>query len=156
MIIGIDPGKTGGMACLTDDGKVCWTHEHCSTVAYLDELIIARDGCDTSLFAFVERAQSFPGQGISSTFNYAQGYGEIIGCLIALRIRFELVPPAIWTKEILLGAKPPKGKKDKTRNIETARRLFPDEAEIRKNKPHLGIVDALLIAEYGRRRRKTS
>lgn len=160
MIIGIDPGAKGGLAVLTDDGGVVFAVGLPSLVGLVDELVNLRDTRekDDPLFCFMEQAKAFPGQGVVSMFNYGTGYGQLIGVLTALRIRYELVPPHVWTKEMLAGSHIPrssetKTKKDKTRNIEAARRLFPDVDDVRKTKPHEGVVDALLIAEHGRRRR---
>lgn len=159
MIIGIDPGATtGGIAIMLDHGEVMMLWEMPSIVELVYEFTALKAGADSSLFAYVEKAQAFPGQGVVSMFNYGLGYGQILGVLGALEIPYELIHPRVWSKEMLTGTSEPvqskKLKKDKSRNIEAARRLFPSLPELRAKKPDSGIVDALLIAEYGRRRRQ--
>ncbi len=158
MIVGIDTGKTGGIAQLMHNGEIVWATSMPSMQELVEELCILRDSSACGLFVFLEKAQAFPGQGVVGMFNYGDHYGQLQGILIALRIPYELVPPQTWTKSMLSGTVAPRSaekkiKKDKSRNIEAARRLFPTLEELRKAKPHTGIVDALLIAEYGRRKR---
>lgn len=146
VIIGIDPGKaTGGIAILgVDDG--IW-------VSPMPGMIELADWLERypGAHVFLEKAQSFPKQGIASAFNYGDHFGQIQGIVIAFGMPYTLVPPARWSKVMLQGTK----LKDspKARNIEAARRLFPNVKLVAEDcrRPHSGMVDALLIAEYGRR-----
>ena len=74
---------------------------------------------------------------------------------IANDISYTLVPPKTWQKEMFLGI--PAIQKAKSSANDTkamaliaAKRLFPEDMlkTNPKNKPHDGIVDALLISEY--------
>lgn len=101
---------------------------------------------------FIEKAQSFPGQGISSAFTYGTHFGELCGTLWACGLAHTLVPPKTWTKVIHAGTKA--NDDPKKRTLEAVRRLFPDInllATKRSSVPHAGLYDALAIAEYGRR-----
>ncbi len=77
------------------------------------------------------------------------GYGLWIGICAGLGLRYELVTPQRWQKEMLAGMQ---GGKDAS--CIRAQELFP-EADLKKGprskKLHDGRSDALLIAEYGRR-----
>lgn len=99
---------------------------------------------------FLERAQSFPGEGVAHTFAYGRGFGQIEGILAAIPLRYTLVSSRTWTKAMHAGTEPGDPKR---RSLIAARRLFPSvKLEVgRSTVPHKGVVDALLIAEAGRR-----
>jgi hypothetical protein len=72
----------------------------------------------------------------------------IKGLLKAFRISYELVPPQKWKKEFSVTA-------DKNTSIEVAKRLFPNSDFRRTERcksPHDGKCEALLMAEYARRK----
>ncbi len=101
-------------------------------------------------WVFIESQSARPGQGVSSTFKTGYGYGIWLGVITSCEISLNVVSPRTWTSKMLSGV-PGDGK---DRNILAAKRLFP-KTDLRKSerarKPHDGIADALLIAEYGRR-----
>lgn len=148
---GIDPGKSGGAVLLSPCGQIVDKLINIQTGR--DVLNFLNNHKDKQIFAYCEKAQAFPGgQGIVSTFNYGQGYGEILGILQALNIPFELIPPTKWTRVMFAGV--PVSYKGKDRARIAVSRLFPGidlRASSRCQRPHEGLVDALLIAEYGRR-----
>ena len=149
-IVGIDPGeKSGGVAVIHDDHALPHVIPMPSIEDFADimeELALKRS------HVFIEKAQSFPKQGIASAFNYGRHFGELLGVIMAFKMPHTLVPPRTWTKVMHAGTK---DADTKSRSIEAVRRLFPlvllVPEESRAKKPHLGIVEALLIAEYGRR-----
>lgn len=149
-IIGIDPGITGGIAVLDQDGAL----------QALSDLPIIRDGklswvdggrlqsflIDTltgrSARALVERVQAFPKQGRSSAFNFGVGFGSILSVLQARHISIELVTPQSWKRAMGLT-------NDKCVSLDKARLLFPG-ADLPFSK-HDGRAEALLLAYYGHR-----
>ena len=83
-----------------------------------------------------------------------QAFGELVGILIAYGAKFELVPPQTWSKVMHIGATAEKPK-EKTRQV--IKRIFPDVSfkifgHPKKIKEHEGLMDAAIIAEYGRRK----
>lgn len=107
---------------------------------------------------FLEKAQPMVRpdrkQGASGIFNYATFYGELRGVLTAMAIPFTLVPPQTWQKVVHVGTT---GKDSKEKSTVAAGRLFPGHvwlASQRCRVPHLGMVEAALIAEWGRRQLK--
>lgn len=89
-----------------------------------------------------------PGQGVTSMFHFGKSAGFIEGVLSALKIPFELVIPQKWKKTFDLHA-------DKTESINVCQKLFPSANLLptpRCKKPSDGMAEALLIAEYGRRK----
>lgn len=102
--------------------------------------------------AVLEIQQSFPKQGISSTFKTGRGFGLLEGMLFALGIRYSLIKPREWQKELFAGLP-----NDDTKNLSkmVAQRLFPGEdfrpTDRCKNLSD-GLTDSCLMAEYERRR----
>jgi crossover junction endodeoxyribonuclease RuvC len=156
MILGIDPGLNGGLVFLQGEGKAidgrvmpviggridAWALD----VTFRD---VARRG---GVRAFLEMASSRPKQGVSSVFKFGEGFGLLQGLLVAHQIPFTLVTPQKWTKEMHQGIG---GEMDpKKKSLIAVQRLFPG-VDLRKSErcrvPHDGLVDALLIAEFGRR-----
>lgn len=156
IICGIDPGKSGGVALLRSPAQ--GVHEDA-----LVEIFVMPDiqefasrmqwlaAEEAGSHVFIEKAQSFPGQGISSAFNYGCHFGELCGVLWSCGLSHTLVSPKTWTKVIHSGTRDDEPKK---RTLEAMRRLFPKVsllATAKSKVPHPGLYDALAIAEYGRR-----
>lgn len=101
-------------------------------------------------FCVIERVHAMPKQGVSSSFNFGVNYGMIMGLLEALSIPYETVLPQKWKREFGVTA-------DKNTSIAVAKRMFP-EVDLRRTDrckvDHDGKAEALLMAEYARRKRK--
>lgn len=143
VIIGIDPGASGGIAWISD-GEAC-VEKMPETLVDLWELlgdiqhgklIWNKQRCK----AYLEQVHSMPGQGVASSFKFGQGYGALEMALTAAGIPFERVTPQKWQKA--LGCLT---KGDKNVSKRKAQELFP------QLKITHATADALLIAEYGRR-----
>ena len=144
MIIGIDVGQKGGICCMSYSGI--------QLVPYSDEALNKlATWCslqDESTIAYVEQVHAMPNQGVTSMFNFGKSFGYILGVSDACNIETKLVSPQKWKKEFNLDS-------DKQKSIDTAKKLFPDVNLFRTNrckKEHDGMAEALLIAEYGRRK----
>lgn len=144
--IGVDPGKNGGIAVLDSNGNVVEVSKMPETpqdlLAFLSR---HREGSRCTL----ERVGGMPGNGGSAMFNFGKGYGHLQMALLALGIPTEDVTPNKWEKSYQLGTS---GKYTKTewknRLKAKAQQLFPSLGK----RITLATCDALLIAEYGRRR----
>lgn len=99
------------------------------------------------LLVGIEKVHSMPGQGVASTFCFGEGYGVWLGILAALGIRHELITPQSWKKSLMDGQL-----KDKDASRLVAMRLFPEAGNQLQLKKHHGRADALLIAEFVRRK----
>lgn len=144
--IGIDPGKNGGIACVSDknDGD---TYPYSDDVLINNLEFIYTQGWKDDVICYLEHVHAMPKQGVSSTFNFGMNFGFIQGVLKAYGIPYELVTPQKWKKEFSCTS-------DKNTSIEVCKRLFPGvnlKATERCKKDHDGMAEALLIAEYGRR-----
>jgi crossover junction endodeoxyribonuclease RuvC len=142
--VGVDPGKKGGIAILRADGTFV-SHQPMGEAYELAEYLRGKD----IIRCYVEKCQAMPSQGVSSMFTYGTGYGKILGVLETLQISYDLVQPQKWQRKMIPGTKRGETKKAA---LAKARQLFPRESFILDScrVPHDGIVDAVLIAEYGR------
>jgi hypothetical protein len=151
IIIGIDPGKSGGVCFMTKNGEVFLTFPMPETPPELLKELEKASFIQGISHAFIEKAQAMPKNGAVSMFNYGMGFGQILGFVAALKIPYTLVQPRTWTKLMHMGTN---GDEPKKRSLEAVQRIFPTVnllASSRCKKPHDGLVDAILIAEYGRR-----
>lgn len=139
LIIGIDPGKSGGIAILYPDIAPIVTKLDCTETDVRSWLMGNMEG---KCFGYIESVHSMPKQGVASSFKFGQSYGFLRGLLVGIGIPFEEVTPQKWQKAMGCMTK---GDKNVTKS--KAQQLFPGV-----NVTH-AIADALLIAEYGRRLR---
>lgn len=142
--IGIDPGKSGGIASVIDNAAIGMPMPQTERCVY--QVIKNLVGKDRAV-AVIEKVHSMPKQGVVSSFTFGQGYGFLRGCLIALGIPFREVSPQAWQKYLEI----PRRSKDETKTqfkrrlLSVAQQMFPDVNATLKT------ADALLIAEYCRR-----
>ena len=138
--VGVDPGKSGAIAAILPRDEILLS-DMPQTPQELAEFF--RHFAEGTRIT-VERAQAMPKQGVVSMFNYGEQFGEILGVLAALRLPYRLVTPAVWKREMgLIG-------KDKVESRRLAEALFPT-VQLSRMKDH-GMAEALLIAEWGRRK----
>lgn len=135
-IIGIDPGRSGGIAWCTEGFMQAWPMPKTER----DIFNMLRDMKFDDSFCYLEKVHAMPKQGVTSVFTFGQGYGFLRGCLVSLKIPFEDVIPSKWQKALSCMTK---GDKNVTK--QKAQQLYPDL------KITHSIADAILIAEYGRR-----
>lgn len=146
MKCGIDPGISGAIAKLNDDG---------SFISVSDMPVMAGTGKRQQVnaaelakllrhcggMAYLERASAMPKQGVSSMFSFGTSYGIVIGVLATLEIPIIIVSPQSWKKRAGLTGK----EKDYARTL--AQQLYPT-AELGLKK-HIGRADSILIARFG-------
>lgn len=144
MFLGFDPGKSGAVAGLTEGGSVALL----AVFSPADYIGAAKACAASGGSAAVEHVGAMPGQGVTSCFSFGENFGFIRGLLESYGIPYELVRPQKWKREFSCTA-------DKNTSVEVARRLFPG-VSLRRTpkcvKPHDGMAEALLIAEWMRRR----
>jgi len=153
--IGIDPGMTGAIALLNtvEQDVITWdmptlkarngkAHTNIPALAaLLREAAILRRHYPNSPTLKLEAVHAMPRQGVTSSFNFGEGFGAIKGVLATLGLPYELVTPQKWKKAAgLIGSH-----KDYARS--KALQLYPDADLARKK--DIGRADAILIARYG-------
>jgi hypothetical protein len=160
-VLGVDPGIRGGLAVLYPDGLTIEpmprTADGDMDLGALSRILgyyapeITR--------AYVEMATMRAGNAMQSTFKVARNFGRIEAVLHLLNIRFEIVHSTTWSAAYPHGVteKDPakRSKLIKRRRADIAAQLYPGISLTQNEKstvPHDGMVDALLIADYGRMR----
>jgi hypothetical protein len=159
-IAGIDAGLKGALCLMTEKGGIVShqpipiTKDNDFNYEALSEIISWWKGRVS--MCYMEKLWGQPKQSSKSTFGLGKSYGVMLGMLGAWQIPTELVAPKTWQAEIynaLFSGKYNRlmGSKDKA--LEASKILYPDLDMVigRARKPHDGLVDSLLIAEYGRR-----
>jgi len=160
IIIGIDCGLSGAV-CVLQGGhatfidtpvvKVKKGHEYDITQM---RTVLRSFAISSDCIIALEKQQAMPAklkgrqQGGVSTFKTGYGYGLWTGIIAGLGMPYELIHPATWKRAMMFDQP-----KDKNASIIVAKRLFPDAADDLKRVKDHGRADALLIAEFLRRRR---
>jgi len=139
IVAGIDPGLSGALAVLSENGTLDSIH-----MPRMDKLVdggyVARWLCDRDVnFAVMEQAGAFPGQGVAGMFNYGRSYGQVLGALQASLIPYSLVTASRWKNNLGLS-------KDKERSRRRAIELFPEFAYQFQLKKDEARAEAALIA----------
>lgn len=167
--VGIDVGKDGGIAVFVDDEL----KDYCVTpnigteidLKHISEILNSYCPIEDDYHIVVEDVHALFGSSAKATFNFGWSLGILEGAISALSIPYTKVTPKDWQKELWKGVttiyKPSKGE-SKRRSVDTkatsllaAQRLFPSidfRKSERAKKAHDGIVDAVLLAEYCRRK----
>lgn len=144
IFIGIDPGASGGVAVISENGdgdglgKLSLTDKTERDISCWFSYIDA-----SQAVAVIELVHSSPQMGVKSAFSFGRSYGFLRGVLSALAIPYVEVRPQAWQKAMgcLSG-----GDKNKTKAL--AQQLYPGE------KVTHAVADALLLATYCRRHHK--
>jgi len=136
LYMGIDPGKSGGIAFVSSDYYEAYKMP--STEHDISELI--EEFSDKVIKCYIEKVASRPAQSSVATFTFGMNYGMLRALLVAFKIPFDEVTPKKWQK--LLGCL---SGGDKNVTKAKAQQLFPEI------KVTHAIADSLLIAEYCRR-----
>jgi len=162
---GIDCGLKGGLVCISDKGKLVITRTmpvivegkksriDISSLAVLFADLGQQQGCQTFI---VENpgGHAPSAQGLRSmTYSFA----VIEALLVNYGLKYHTVTARTWQKEFWQRPKLPTGVKFDTKQaaLLAANNLWPSQSWLpskRHRKPHDGLVDAALLAEYGRRK----
>ena len=161
IIIGIDPGLDGAVCILYENGEIDFydtptleiksgrkkkreynVNEMANNMRISLPMYPSRD-----ILVVLEKIHSMPGQGVRSMFSMGEGFGIWKGIIAGLNLSLELVTPQAWKKEMMDGSG-----KDKDASRQKAIQLFPNIADKLSRKKDHGRADALLMAEYIRRK----
>ena len=147
--IGIDPGKSGALAYIeVNDAQITGKVMPFSEAGYRFIIRHLAEEYAGKIVCAVEAVSAMPGQGVTSMFNFGKGFGWILGTLEAYSVPYELIRPQKWKKEFSVTS-------DKNTSIEVCKRLFPHVSLLpteRCKKDNDGMAEALLLAEYARRK----
>lgn len=143
MIIGIDPGKSGGVALIDEDRKIidCLrmpTVRHGKRDLVDVMRLNKRFGMHKVDAVVIEQVSAMPGQGVTSMFNFGRHVGAVEGWALSIGCPVHWVTPAVWKKTFGLS-------RDKRASLDRARLEFGDHKlwDVLAND---GIAEAALIA----------
>jgi|ETNvirnome_2_300_1030623.scaffolds.fasta_scaffold00357_16 crossover junction endodeoxyribonuclease RuvC len=165
VFIGVDPGLSGALVAIDSSGavveqlvmpRVGGTKGPLDTKCILSWLLDVNYESDSVyLLGALERVSTRPGQSAVSTLTTGVNWGRIDALFVSLGIRYETPTPQQWKRTLGLpkrsGKERAQGKLDA---VEMVKRLFPDMNLMpgKRTTPHDGLADAVLIAEYARRK----
>lgn len=154
-VIGIDPGLRGAIVTMetatgTIIDKAPLSDEILTTYRYLYQIKAQHP----SLMIALEKPAVIKGRSsLVGSFTMGRNFGALEAAIRLLYVPCQIIPPVTWTSEMHKGAD---GADPKAKSLSVAKRLWPWEKfvfdEEKQRKPHDGIVDAMLIAEFLRRR----
>ena len=159
--IGIDPGLSGAIACVDNNGRLLGVFDMPVTTLKINRgvrneisipLLIEifktlKPKFNAEIFACLEKVHGMPKMGGAAMFSFGRTYGHLEALLAALEISYEAVPPQTWKKAIF-NAKA----KDKDAARILAMQIFPHASSNFTRKKDDGRAEAALMAEYMRRR----
>lgn len=139
VVIGIDPGQSGGIAVLRGGYAVARRMPETERDLFeaLREVCLDRTKRPPDLVV-IEAVHSMPKQGVASSFKFGMNYGALRMAITALGVPWDTVSPSEWQKKMRCQTK---GDKNITKAL--AQRMFPQLTITH------AIADALLIASYG-------
>ncbi|TWO22601.1 hypothetical protein YZ82_01415 [Campylobacter hyointestinalis] len=101
LYIGIDPGKNGALAMITENKEVNLIDFDLK--AYINLLNSFKNNIESyNIFIGIERVHSMPGEGVKSSFSFGERVGELKGMISTLNFdnNTEWILPQIWQKHI--------------------------------------------------------
>lgn len=144
-MIAIDPGASGGIACVTINGLVEAEKMPETEGDVLNKLKNLKTYHDTIIIEQVGGYVGGAGSPGSAMFNFGRGFGFLLGVAMTLGYRILMVRPQAWQKALGLGNSKGMTKTEWKNKLKAeAQRRFP------KLSVTLSTADALLILEYGR------
>lgn len=162
MYLGIDNGLSGALALLSLNGASVWDYpmpvvkrgknNELDIAALHRKFLELRSSPNVNVTVVIEGPAKFsPGK--MALCSMHQCYGTLMGIIGVLGFRTHVITaPRTWQKEFWNVAG---GYDTKVEALRVARMLWPQADFLRTpkcSKPDTGIVDARLIAEYGRRK----
>jgi len=141
--IGIDPGKGGGIAVITNE--TVQLHNCPKTVNAMAHLIgiCLNDVAAYRTRVFLEKVWAFPTDGRAGSFTFGENYGQWQGILASHELEPMLVTPKMWQSHFEIKKGLPKAIRKKV-----LKQMAIDRCPNAK-KVTLKTADALLIAIYG-------
>ena len=152
IVLGIDPGATGGFAGVykCGDGQLAIADARMTPLRNVTKKpmldVITLDAWLHELSAdvgVIEQVSAMPKQGVSSSFQFGRMYGAAESLLHTWCNRFFYVTPVVWKKKMGLSS-------DKVSSLDLATSIFGNEARDRfwPLKKNEGVAEAALLAAW--------
>ena len=144
IIIGIDPGASGGAAVYDEDEHSLYTHKCPDNTRAMTAIINSAKARswidDQKLICVIEKVHAFPTDARSSAFKFGMNFGKWLGILGSLNVTTMEVTPQTWMKSFQPLPKIKKERKNELKRI--ASEMFPE------NKITLATSDAALMVAW--------
>ena len=151
VVFGIDPGFTGAISIYRPNLGLIEVHDMPVMKSAKGKTILNLRGVldllepedDTPHVAIIEQVAAMRGQGVTSTFRFGQGYGQVEMAIAAQRLPVHYVTPQKWKGHFGLS-------RDKGVSRSVASQRFPSIATQFARVKDDGRAEACLIALYGK------
>ena len=145
MILGIDPGASGGFAWVHDKkvGTIKMPQSDSEIIEELNRL--SKLNLPDAPICFLEKVSGFIGkpQPGSRMFKFGKGYGFLLGAMMSMKYQIHLVTPQKWQKNLGLGTRGERTPSEWKRFLkDEAQRLYP------RQRVTLAVADSLLILQF--------
>lgn len=146
MIVGIDPGISGALAWLSDEGGHLISTMDMPTIEVRGkkkvspQILTSELAGRRPLLAVIEEVGAMPGQGVTSTWTFAYSAGILLGVCAGLGIPTVFYRPAVWKRAAGVPA-------DKGAARQMAQRLWPGARDFDRVKDD-GRAEAALLARW--------
>lgn len=140
-VLGIDPGKSGALVLLNEEGDIQMNINMPETPL---DILETMEAMSPSVCYLEDVGHGMPGQSSKATATFARHNGHLEMALLALKIPTIKVTPAKWQKSLGLSSKKGEEKKDHKNRIKAwAQLTYPSAKITLKN------ADAIAIARFG-------
>ena len=145
MIVGIDPGISGALAWVSDEGFLLSAMDmptlEVNGKMKVNPHILASDlSFRKPKIAVIEDVGAMPGQGVSSMFNFGYSAGILAGVCAGLGIPTVFYRPAVWKRQAGVPT-------DKGAARQQAQRFWPGSRAFDRVRDH-GRAEAALLARW--------
>lgn len=146
VIIGIDPGKSGGICAYSDNVaiKVMKCPSDARDMASSINTIVNNCEIDgtpvSSILAVIENVHAFPTDSRSSSFKFGTNFGMWLGICASYKIKLVKIQPVVWMRSY---GEYPKEKAERKRYFKTLASSYCPDIKVT-----LKTADAILIAKY--------
>lgn len=148
-VLGIDPGKSGGLAVVQSKTnqipkiikaiKMPTLIVNTKKIIDISKLKSQLDNIPISV-AIIEKAHAMPRQGVTSSFQFGRSYGAVEGLCQIVTSRIDYVLPSVWKKAFGLSS-------SKQASLDLAKLKFGND-KIWDIKSNDGIAEAALISLF--------
>lgn len=150
LIIGVDPGKAGGIAVLQNSMLMDAFRMPLTADGRQVDAQGVRDILDAVANPWrdvivLEKVHAMPKNGSIASFSLGHSVGVVIGVALGAGYRLRMIAPTEWKKIVGI----PAGS-DKGASRARASELFPSKRDLWKLKKDDGLAEAALIAEAAR------
>ena len=151
-VIGIDTGKSGGIAVYTGGNTIealpCpgSPRDMADSVNDIVNNFVTKGMPNSKILVAIENVHAFPTDGRSSAFKFGTNFGTWLGICASNKLEVKFISPIVWMKkyrEHIIYGDIPKDKLERKRHLKSLAIFYFKDARVT-----LKTADAILIAKY--------